>query len=86
MAPAAALKVQEGIIGDVAGRHLPALLLDALKELGGQGEAILEEFLVVLGADGAHRGGDRQFEAGSDFFDKLSACFNRHFVSGPFLW
>jgi len=47
-------------------------LFDAVEHLGGDGDTVLDEFLVILGADAQNGFGDGGAEAGDDFF--LPAC------------
>ena len=75
--------MQQGVVGDVAGRELFPAQLDAVKHLGRDDDGVLHEFLRVLGSDRFDGLRHERTKAWCDLFNEQTSCLCYHGVFPP---
>ena len=75
--------MQQGVVGDVAGRELFPTQLDAVKHLGRDDDGVLREFFRVLGSDRFDGLRDQCPESWCDLFNEQISCLCCHGVFPP---
>ena len=70
--------MQQGVVGDVAGRELFPAQLDAVKHLGRDDDGVLHEFFRVLGSDRFDGLRHERTKAWCDLFNEQISCLCCH--------